>query len=86
VPYRPRELRIVGRIGVMNDASLAKTSGKHWLGSVAWTQTTPGYEENDLGFMTRADYYGVSELVLYQENQPGKLLRNWNVLPSGSCE
>jgi hypothetical protein len=78
VVYDPTRTRLDGWT---TDASLAKTSGKHWLGSVAWTQTTPGYEENDLGFMTRADYYGVSELVLYQENQPGKLLRNWNVLP-----
>jgi hypothetical protein len=67
--------------GYTTDASLAKTSGKHWLGSVAWTSTTPGYEANDLGFMTRADYHGVSELVLYQENKPGRFFRNYNVLP-----
>jgi hypothetical protein len=48
---------------------------------VAWTSASPGYEANDLGFMTRADYRGVSELVLYQENKPGRFLRNYSVLP-----
>ncbi len=78
VLYDPAATRLAGWT---TDASLAKTSGKHWLGSVAWTATTPGYEANDLGFMTRADYRGISELVLYQENTPGRFLRSYSLMP-----
>lgn len=76
--YDPARTRLEGWT---TDLSLAKSSGKHWLGSIAWTAASPGYEANDLGFMTRADYRGVSELLLYMENTPGKLLRSYTIMP-----
>jgi hypothetical protein len=76
--YDPTRTRLEGWT---TDASLAKTSGKHWLGSLAWTASSPGYEANDLGFMARSDYRGLSDLVLYQENKPGRFLRSYQVMP-----
>src|SRR5262249_38635276 len=52
------------------DASLTKTSGNHWLGSLAYVTRSPGYESNDLGFNTRSDYHGFSQIVLFTQNQP----------------
>jgi hypothetical protein len=63
------------------DGSISKTSGLHWLGSLAYVSRSPGYEANDLGFQTRADYRGLSSIVLYQENRPGRLLRNYTLFP-----
>ena len=63
------------------DASIAKTSGTHWLTSLAYVSRSPGYEANDLGFETRADFRGISSIVLYQETKPGRLFRNYTVLP-----
>jgi len=63
------------------DGSLAKSSGTHWLGSVAVVSRSPGYEANDLGFQTRADYTGLSSIVLYQENKPGPVFRNYLMFP-----
>ena len=76
--YDPTRTRLDGWT---TDLSLAKTSGKHWLGSLAWTSASPGYEANDLGFMTRSDYRGISELLMYTENKPGRLLRNYTIMP-----
>ena len=63
------------------DASIAKTSGNHWTGSLAYVSRSPGYEANDLGFSTRSDFRGFSQIVLYQENRPSRLLRNWVLYP-----
>jgi hypothetical protein len=63
------------------DGSISKQSGNHWRGSLAYVDRSPGYEANDLGFQTRADYRGFSSIVLYSENQPGPLFRNWTVYP-----
>jgi hypothetical protein len=63
------------------DGSLSKTSGNHWLASLAYVSRSPGYEANDLGFGTRADYRGLSSIVLFQQNKPGKILRNFTMFP-----
>jgi hypothetical protein len=63
------------------DASIAKTSGNHWLASLAYGNKSPGYEINDLGFQTRSDYRSLSTILLYQENKPGKLFRNYAIFP-----
>jgi hypothetical protein len=63
------------------DASFAKTSGTHWLYSLAYVSRSPGYEANDLGFQTRADFRGLSSIVLYQQNQPGRWFRYYSIFP-----
>ncbi len=76
--YDPTRTRLQG-YGI--DGSLAKVSGRHWLGSVAYVSRSPGYETNDIGYMTRADYRGLSSIVLYNQTTPGRLFRNWTVMP-----
>ena len=76
--YDPSRTRLSG-YGL--DASIAKTSGLHWLGSLAYVSRSPGYEANDLGYQTRADYRGLSSIVIYQENRPGRLFRNYSLFP-----
>lgn len=63
------------------DASVAKTSGNHWLASLAYVDRSPGYEANDLGFGTRSDYRGFSQIVLFQQNQPWGPFRNLTAFP-----
>ena len=63
------------------DGSISKTSGAHWLGSLAYVSRSPGYEANDLGFGTRADYRGFSSIVLFQQNKPGRVFRNYTMFP-----
>jgi hypothetical protein len=58
--------------------NLAKQAGEHWTGSVAAAITAPEFEANDLGFATRTDRKDVQGVVQYEENQPGRFLRNWN--------
>ena len=64
--------------------SLAKTGGRHWLGSVTFEETSPGFEANDLGFQQRADRRTVSNSLLYRETRIGtrglgRLFRDYEV-------
>ncbi len=65
--------------GYVGQLSLAKTGGEHWLASATLRQASPGLELNDLGFMSQTDQRAISTLVLYQENDPGRLFREWDV-------
>jgi hypothetical protein len=76
--YDPTRTRLSG-YGV--DASVSKTAGEHWLGSYAYVSRSPGYEANDTGFQTRADYRGASGVVFYQQNHPNRWLRNYTLFP-----
>ncbi len=76
--YDPTRTRLSG-YGV--DGSISKTSGEHWLGSLAYVSRSPGYEANDLGFQTRADYRAFSSIALYQQNKPGGWFRNYAIFP-----
>lgn len=42
-------------------------------------QVSPGYEVNDLGFMGRVDYRNVGFYSGYNNNTPGKLLRDFRI-------
>jgi hypothetical protein len=76
--YDPSRTRLSG-YGF--DGSVSKTSGRHWLGSFAYVSRSPGYEANDAGYESRADYHGLSYIVLYTETKPGRLFRNYTVFP-----
>ena len=66
--------------GYAGQAALIKSGGLHWGGNLAYQFTTPGLEVNDLGFQSQADRRAVSTDLFYQENKPGRLLRNWIVV------
>ena len=56
--------------GFASEFSLRKSSGDHWTGSITYSEVSPGYETNDLGFQNRADYRGVALAIQYQETAP----------------
>jgi hypothetical protein len=78
VKYDPTRTTLNGYHGSM---SVAKNNGEHWLGSVMTQFMSPGYEANDLGFMNRADRYTFTSLVMYTENRPGRIFREFNTYP-----
>ena len=63
--------------GYAGQVALTKTGGLHWGGNLAYQVTSPGVEVNDLGFQSNADRRAVSTDLHYQENKPGRFLRNW---------
>lgn len=65
--------------GIFGTLSLARTAGEHWLGSLTWEHTSPGFEVNDMGFQTRADFRSISSAVQYRETRPNRFLRSYNV-------
>ncbi|HEX4933800.1 MAG TPA: DUF5916 domain-containing protein [Gemmatimonadaceae bacterium] len=65
--------------GYFGTLSFARTGGLHWLGSVTYEETSPGFEVNDLGFQTRADFRSLSGALQYREPRIGRLLRNYDV-------
>ncbi len=65
--------------GYAGQAALIKSGGLHWGGNLAYQFATPGLEVNDLGFQSQADRRALSTDLHYQENKPGRFLRNWLV-------
>ncbi len=59
--------------------SFAKLAGKRWLGSVTLEQTTPGFDLNELGFGTRADFRTFSTLLSYRNPSQSRWFREYSV-------
>ncbi len=64
--------------GYFGTLSMARTAGEHWLGSLTVEQTSPGFEVNDLGFQTRADFRSISGALQFRETRIGRWLRNYD--------
>jgi hypothetical protein len=75
--------------GYFAEVSLARTGGEHWTGSVTGSLISPGFEVNDLGFLTRADARTLTTQLNYRETQPapdwlrfyqvyGFTIQSWN--------
>ena len=73
--YDPTRTHLDGYAGFI---SLNKVSGEHWVGSLTYQEMTPGFENNDLGYIGSVDRRGFSTLLLYKDDKPSKLLRNWD--------
>jgi len=63
--------------GYGNLVSLNKLGGKHWKGSLTYQDLSPGFESNDVGYISGVDTWGYSSLIMYKEDKPSRLLRNW---------
>jgi len=63
--------------GHMAEVALAKR-GK-WFGSLDYKEVSPGFEINDLGFISQTDYRSVVPAVGYQSNEPGRLFRQYSL-------
>lgn len=59
--------------GFATEMSLQKQGGDRWLGSITYSEVSPGYEVNDLGFMNRADYRSVNGGIVYRDTNPSML-------------
>jgi hypothetical protein len=59
--------------GFATELSLRKSGGEHWRASVTYSEVSPGYETNDLGFQNRADYRALATGLIYLENDPTHL-------------
>ena len=63
--------------GYFGTLSFARTGGEHWLGSVTYEETSPGFEVNDLGFQTRSDFRSLSTAFQFRETRGGSLFRTY---------
>lgn len=66
------------------ELSIMKNVGEHWIGSFTFAEVSPGFEVNDIGYQTWADYRSVSFVGTYRENKPGKIFRSWQIQNSFS--
>ncbi len=63
--------------GVNWQLQFRRQSAEHWTGSVWVGQNTPGFEANDLGFMTESERLEAGFRLEYREIVPGSLLRSY---------
>lgn len=64
--------------GFATELSLQKSSGDHFTASLTYSQVSPGYETNDLGFQNRADYKSIALGLQWQETSPA-IVQYWEV-------
>lgn len=64
--------------GFATEVSLRKSGGDHWRTSLTYSEVSPGYEVNDLGFENRADYRAPAFSLIYVETEP-EFLRYYEV-------
>ena len=69
-------------IGAAGYARIAKESGS-WLWETAVNVRTPGFENNDLAFLTRSDYVWYNANVFRQWQTPTRWYRNVSVIVGG---
>jgi uncharacterized protein DUF5916 len=75
--YDPTRTSLTGEAELI---SLNKISGKHWKGNVTYQDLSPGFESNDIGYVSGVDTRGFSTLGMYKEDQPSRVFRNWYVM------
>ncbi|UCC72303.1 MAG: carbohydrate binding family 9 domain-containing protein [Gemmatimonadota bacterium] len=68
--------------GFAGYARLSKESGD-WLGEISTNIRSPGFEVNDLAFLTRADYIWMSANVLRQFTEPRGIYRSMVFIAGG---
>ena len=64
--------------GYRTQLALSKDGGTHWGGYVSASATSPGYETNDVGFLTGTDRLSYGTMVRYHDESPGAHLRRWS--------
>ena len=74
--YDPTRTSLSGYAGGIE---LFKTGGGHWRYAAVVNARSPGFEVNDLGYMQNADQILQVAYVGFDQYQPGKLFRRWNV-------
>lgn len=52
--------------GYATEMSIRRQGGNNWLGSLTYSDVSPGYETNDLGFQNRSDYRILAGSIIYR--------------------
>jgi hypothetical protein len=58
-------------------STLARTSGRHWLGSVTTDLQSPSLDTNDAGRLNSGDAIAASGDLRYRETVPGRVFRSY---------
>lgn len=74
--YDPTRTSLQGHLA---EVALARSGAEGWDFSLAYKESSPGFEVNDAGFQGRADYRAVTTLLGRPVNRPWGILRNHNV-------
>jgi Domain of unknown function (DUF5916) len=72
--------------GFAGRLAIERAAGEHWRGDAEFSTVSPGFETNDIGFQSRADVHSASASIEYVHEEPGWLLREWNVEAGQSAE
>ncbi len=72
--FDPSRTALGGHYGSL---SLAKTAGQHFVGSVTYEETSPGFESNDIGFQFRSDFRSVSTGLFWRDFAINRRTREW---------
>jgi hypothetical protein len=59
--------------------SFGRVSGGHWTWGVSGHAVSPGFEVNDLGYQRVTDAMSQSFFVNYNQYDPGRIFRSWNL-------
>jgi hypothetical protein len=62
--------------GYVAELTLARIAGRHWRGTLTYQEYSPGFDNNELGFLGTTDMRSIAPLVSYQETVPGRVIRN----------
>jgi hypothetical protein len=74
VHFDPTRTSLSGFTGRIN---LNRNQGKYWrLNSALWAGS-PGFESNDLGFLSTGDRAGAHSVLVFRNTQPTRVSRQW---------
>lgn len=76
VQYDPARTSLTGAKGGVR---AERTGGRHWLWQASAEFTSPEFEINDVGRLSRSDEISTSAEIEYRETQPGRLFRNYSL-------
>ena len=60
-----------GRVNLNRNSGLLHVNAAFW-------GVSPGFESNDIGFLTTGDRFGGHAVVMWRDVTPGKIVREWN--------
>ncbi len=64
--------------GHMGEIALARSGRDGWIGSVDYREVSPGFELNDLGYLSRTDVRAFSTFLGFRQDEAGSWYRNYN--------
>ena len=59
--------------------ALDRRSGRNWTGGAWVAQRGPGFDSNDMGFLTQTEWVNFGGRINYRQPDPGEVLRSWRV-------